>query len=82
VYKHNKPKIPSNSVTDLDRRVVAITEPRAMVMAKSKLDILLMLRLPEILVKKITEIYINRPLKAIAKAFSEVISNKVFIRLI
>lgn len=37
---------PSNILTDLDSMVVAIKDPMAMVMAKSKLEIFEKLRLP------------------------------------
>ncbi len=52
----NKPKTPSNKETDFDIKVDAITEPIAIVQAKSKLDILEKLRFPKILVRIIMAI--------------------------
>lgn len=67
--------IPSRRETDSDKIVVAIREPTATVIAKSKLDILEKLRFPKIRVKRITAIYVTSVVIEIASSDSRSVVN-------
>jgi hypothetical protein len=57
-YTARRPIIPAQILTDGDSTVVAMMDPTATVMAKSKLDIFEKLRFPKIRVSRITLRYI------------------------
>ncbi|CAN0604850.1 unnamed protein product [Ectocarpus sp. 12 AP-2014] len=78
-YTIAKPTIPSIIFTEEDRIVVAIIDPTATVIAKSKLDILEKLRFPVMRVKTIIAKYIPHALIEINITVSQEVLNNSFI---